>query len=82
MHKSTKIRKTKPKYYVGNNEGLDEALNVLYQDAMMSDEVQEFAKMHPGVKLRIRAVVTVEVLDKPSCAVTGEYPVYVLKSDD
>ena len=71
----------KTKYDVGNNEGLDEALSVLYGDAMMADEVQKFAKNHPGALLSIHATVTIEVIDKPSCAVTGEYEGYIIQSD-
>lgn len=75
------MAKRKPKYDVGNNEGLDEALGVIYTDAMMSEMVQKFAKRHPGVEMRIRATVTLEVVDKPSCAVVGRYPAYIIKSD-
>jgi hypothetical protein len=71
----------KSKYDVGNNEGLNEALNVLYQDAMMSDAVQEFAKNHPGVQMSISAKVTVEVTGRPACAVVGQYAGYILKSE-
>lgn len=75
------MAKRKTKYDVGNNEGLDEALSVLYGDALMSVMVQKFAENHPGVEMRVRAAVTVELVDKPSCAVTGRYPGYIVKSD-
>jgi hypothetical protein len=71
----------KTRYDVGNNERLDEALGVIYADAMMSVMVQRFAKKHPGVEMRMRAAVTVELVDKPSCTVTGRYPGYIVKSD-
>jgi hypothetical protein len=59
---------------------IDAALDRLFEHALSSEAVQEFAKNHPGKEMEINATVTVSVKGNPECVVVGEYPGYVLSS--
>ena len=60
---------------------IERALDELFKDALNSEAVQTFAKNHPGKRMEINASVTVNVIDKPECAVVGQYAGYVLQAN-